>query len=247
MKRLNATAAGVIAMASLLLPGQSMGQTSGYQAPTSALQSTSLPERKELTPEEIEANGEKTVIIHFMTTVTPVSALSLVILIQGYYKDGYRNFVIPIQTGGGSVSSALYAYETLTRMPISISTVAVGDVDSSGVALFCIGKKRYASPSSSFLFHPMSGSMNPNHRAQEAAQRKIDNMSTWFDNVTEKCIGKVPEAWDLDRRDYRVLSEEASEVGLVNSGADYFEDIGPIGDVTYMYPYLYAPGGYTPQ
>ena len=56
--------------------------------------------------------------------------------------------------------------------------------------------------------------------------------------VHTDCFGEPPEAWDLERRDYRVMTDEASEVGLVNAGADYFEGVGDIGDVAYI---TYAP------
>jgi|GEM_PF-2844683 len=191
-----------------------------------------------LTSEQIAANGEKTVIIHFISGVTYWTGLQLVVMVQEYYKNGYRKFLMPIQTIGGDVLSSMHAYETLSRMPIEFTTVATGNVDSAGVFLYCIGQKRYASPGASFLFHPISGSLNPNRRGEEAAERQIESVNQWVSTVHTDCFGEPPEAWDLERRDYRVMTDEASEVGLVNAGADYFEGVGDIGDVAYI---TYAP------
>jgi len=200
-----------------------------------------IPEGEDLTAEEIAANADKTIIIHFMADVSYWSGLQLVIMVQDYYRDGYRKFVMPIQTAGGTVASAMYAYETLSRMPIEFSTVAMGDVDSSGIMLYCLGQKRYASPAATFLFHPMSGTVNSNRRGQEAAERQIENLNVWTDTVNKDCFGEIPESWDLERQDYRVLAKEASEVGLVNAGEDYFAEIGPIGGVSYVYPIFFPP------
>lgn len=244
MKRIGGKAFAFALMAGMAFGGNAFAQSvtgsaagGGYYGGNAA--------REKLTPEEIEANGEKTVIINFMSDVNYWSALQLVVQVQGYYRDGYRKFVIPIQTAGGAVASAMYAYETISRMPITITTVALGDVDSSGVYLYCMGEKRYAAPGATFLFHPMNGSLNPNRRGQEAAERRIENLTVWSDGVNKACFGEVPDAWDLERRDYRVLADEAGEVGLVNAGSDYFEGIEPIGDVTYVTPTFYPSQQYS--
>jgi len=199
------------------------------------------------TPEQIEKNAAKTVIIHYVTTVSYASILTLVYQIQGYFRAGYRKFVIPMHTGGGSVDAAHYGFETLSRMPIDITTVAVGPVDSAGVWLYCLGGKRYAAPGSSFLFHPIVGNLSHDRRSQEAAQRMIDNRTDWVEGVNEACFGGAPDSWDLERRDYRLPVDEAREVGLVNAGSDYFDTIESVGAVIYIPPTYYSPGSYKPQ
>jgi len=227
-----------VVVCALLAGGGAMAQTGADERPQTLSSIGEFPGNGPLTPEQIEANGEKSVILHFASNVTYWSTLQLVVLLQDYYRQGYRRFVLPIQTSGGSVNSAMYAYGVLKDMPVEITTVAVGYVDSAGVALYCLGDRRYAVPGSSFLFHPMSGSLTPDRRGQEAVERQIDNLSDWLEKVNDDCFGETPEAWDLDRRDYRVLAEEAREVGLVNADGSYFDDIDPIGVIAYVQPHF---------
>ena len=242
MKTLSASLlAGAFALS---LASPAFAQSYGaYGSGSSAL---SLQERP-LTPEEIEQNGKETVIVHFMGGVSSMTTLQLIVSVQDYFRKGYRDFIIPIQTNGGSVYAAMYAYETLKRMPITISTMAVGNVDSAGIFLFCLGEKRYAAPESSFLFHPMSGAMNVDMRRQEAAKVALDNLISWSNGLYEDCFSGTREEWDLERQDYRLSAVEAGEVGLVNSGADYFQDVETVGEVSYVMPFYYAQSSTYPS
>jgi len=226
-------------LAALALGGPASAQ-SGMPLTSPGTVYTMVPNSPDETAEQRTANAEETVIIHFTGNVTYLSALQLVVMVQEYFRRGYRKFVMPIQTGGGAVLSAMYAHETLSRMPIEFSTVAIGNVDSSGVYLYCLGDKRYAAPGASFLFHPMRGMIDSNRRGQEAAEREVESLNTWSDGVIKGCFGEKPEEWDLERRDYRVTTGEASAVGLVNAGSDYFEDMGPLGEISYVYPIFLA-------
>jgi len=237
-----ARATTTTALCALLLCGEARAQGASATATDGQFPAFSdiarSPGAESLTPEQVEANGEKTVIVHFMSSVTYWSALQLVILVQDHYRQGYRRFVLPIQTSGGSVFSAMYAYGVLKDMPVEITTVAVGYVDSAGIVLYCLGNRRHAAPGASFLFHPMSGSLTPDRRGQEAVERQIDDIKAWRETVNDDCFGATPEEWDLDRRDYRVLADEAREVGLVNADGSYFDDIDPIGVIAYVQPHF---------
>jgi len=226
---------GILGAALAAMAGTAYAQSSGIQSRTGGSYSM-VPDAPAETPEQSAANAGESVIIHFTGDVTYVSTLQLVVMVQEYYRRGYRRFVMPIQTRGGDVNSAMFAYETLSRMPIEFSTAAIGPVDSAGIFLYCLGDKRYAMPGASFLFHPMSGTVDTNRRGQEAAERQVESLNAWISSAERACFGKAPEEWDLERRDYRVTTEEASKVGLVNAGSDYFENVDPLGEVSYIYP-----------
>lgn len=234
------------ALAALTLAGPAGAQTGtyGYGGMNSAGSSvySLVPDIPSETAEEKAANADESVIIHFNSSIFGTSTLQLVIMVQEYYRRGYRKFVLSIQTGGGSINSAMYAYETLSRMPVEFTTVAMGHVDSAGIYLYCLGDKRYASPGSTFLFHPMNGTINSNRREQEANERQIDSIKDWGEGVTRDCFGETPEDWDLERRDYRATLEDAVEVGIVNAGSDYFEAVETVGEVSYVYPVVFYSG-----
>ncbi len=227
--------------AALLPQGTVRAQSAaGTTGVTSSTFYSMVPSTGDTTAEERAANAEKTVVVNFTSFISSASSLQLVVLVQDHYRRGYRKFLIPMQTAGGSVYGAMYAYEALSAMPIEIATVAMGNVDSAGIYLYCLGDRRYATPGSSFLFHPIQGAMTPNRREQEATERMIEAMVDWTHKVNRDCFGDTPEEWDLDRRDYRVMMDEATEVGLVNAGSDYFEAVSDLGSVTYTFPTYYS-------
>jgi ATP-dependent protease ClpP protease subunit len=132
-------------------------------------------------------------------------------------------------------------------MPVKIDTVAMGNVDSAGILIYCIGEKRHVVPGSSFLFHPMvTRGISQSRRSEEAASRSIESMNTWIDGVFEDCFGGMPTEWDIDRRDYRALASEATEIGLANAGPDFMADGAPVGAVSFISPQAYG-GNYIAQ
>ena len=239
--------AGALALAALVTAGEAGAQeTEGSggatAAPGAAGQGVVSPfMERHPTPEQIAANRDRTVIVHFSTYVTNSTMLSLVYTVQSYFRLGYRSFVIPMKSPGGDPDSALYAYEMLTALPVEIATVAAGPVDSAAIILFCMGDRRYAAPGSSFLFHPMRSLFtSQDMRNQEAMQRSIDATTGWIEAINEDCFGGAPGTWDLERRDFRVLVDEAREVGMVNAEGSWFDGVGTLGSISYIPPY-YPP------
>ena len=62
---------------------------------------------------------------------------------------------ILLSSTGGDTSSAFAAYNLLRHLPIEVTMVNVGNVDSAAVVLFCAGKNRYSlpGPATRFLIH----------------------------------------------------------------------------------------------
>ena len=58
-----------------------------------------------------------------------------------------------LSTPGGSVDTAITAYNVLRGMPFHLVTHNVGRVESLGNVLFLAGEERYACPNASFMFH----------------------------------------------------------------------------------------------
>jgi len=62
--------------------------------------------------------------------------------------------IISITTPGGDIDCGLGIYDTLKVSQAPIYTVAVGQVMSMGVPIFCAGAKRYSLEHTYFLIHP---------------------------------------------------------------------------------------------
>lgn len=85
---------------------------------------------------------------------------------------------------GGEVNSGIVLYNFLCALPVEITMHNMGAVDSIGNVIFSAGKKRYAAPHSSFLFHGITmgiakdsrlspNQLNEMRSSLEADQRKI--------------------------------------------------------------------------
>jgi ATP-dependent protease ClpP protease subunit len=68
-------------------------------------------------------------------------------------NHGTETVYLMLSTPGGSVDSAIAAYNLLRGMPFRLITHNVGSVDSMGNVLFLAGEERYACSNSSFMFH----------------------------------------------------------------------------------------------
>jgi ATP-dependent protease ClpP protease subunit len=61
-----------------------------------------------------------------------------------------------ISSGGGNVSEGLNIAAFMKSLPVEITTHNIGQTDSIANVIFAAGAKRYATQSSSFLFHGVS-------------------------------------------------------------------------------------------
>jgi ATP-dependent protease ClpP protease subunit len=71
-------------------------------------------------------------------------------------KNNWDRLRLMISSGGGNVAAAFGAYNELRGMPIEIHTINTGATDSAALMIFMTGKKRYATPTSAFLFHQLT-------------------------------------------------------------------------------------------
>jgi ATP-dependent protease ClpP protease subunit len=78
---------------------------------------------------------------------------NLVALVQQAVGLQGKSVTICLTSNGGAPDQALYAYETLSALPIDVHTHAIGSVQSAGMILFMCGQRRTASPGANFLFH----------------------------------------------------------------------------------------------
>jgi ATP-dependent protease ClpP protease subunit len=97
--------------------------------------------------------GSKSYFLGFNHELDRQSVSNLIALAQQALSLRAKSVTICISSTGGALEQALYAFEILTALPISICTHAVGPVHSAAVPLFLSGTRRTASPGANFLFH----------------------------------------------------------------------------------------------
>ena len=155
-------------------------------------------------------------------------AISLVNTVQDFYTQGYRRFHLFMTSEGGDVRAAMFAYETLKAMPITLSATAVGPIDSAAVHLYCAASERYAAPRVTFMFHPMYNQRNISTRSTSSIDVMNAAYKGWSDDVFSACFGGMPKEWDIDREDYRAEFGEARKIGLVNADGDVYATLGDV-------------------
>jgi ATP-dependent protease ClpP protease subunit len=81
------------------------------------------------------------------------SAANLVALLQQAVTLQAKSATICISSNGGASDQALYVYDIIKALPITVNTHAISSVQSAALIVFMAGQRRTASPGANFLFH----------------------------------------------------------------------------------------------
>lgn len=108
--------------------------------------STPQPAQPPQTIDEVYINfcGE----INYQTVNNLMQTFSQLVTVHATKKVYFS-----ISSPGGQVDAGVALYNFLISIPIEIHTYNMGSIDSIANMIFIAGKKRYAMPSSTFLFH----------------------------------------------------------------------------------------------
>jgi ATP-dependent protease ClpP protease subunit len=94
----------------------------------------------------------ETVYVSFSGEISPHTTESLLAVMANCVNQQVKTVYL-VSTPGGNVMNGMNLYNVLRGMPFELITHNVGNVDSIGNAIFLAGKKRYACPHSTFMFH----------------------------------------------------------------------------------------------
>ena len=95
----------------------------------------------------------ETVYVSFSAEISAHTTESLLAVMANCANQKVKAVYLMLSTPGGNVMNGLNVYNVLRGMPFELITHNVGNVDSIGNAIFLAGKKRYACPHSTFMFH----------------------------------------------------------------------------------------------
>ena len=138
-------------------------------------------------------------------------------------NTGAECVYLMLSSPGGSVESAIAAYNLLRGLPFRLVTHNVGSVDSMGNVLFLAGEERYACPDSSFMFHGVGFNVNLKMRfdlrslrekmdSVEGDQRKIASIIADRTRLTREEIDELFLEAVTRQPDYAVRHGIAHEV-----------------------------------
>ena len=160
-----------------------------------------------------------TMVINFLGPVTSFSMAEIVRGAQDAVLVGADEVQINISSGGGRVYAARFAVNVLRSLPIRITTVAMSDVGSSAVALFCAGEERYVAPGASVFLHQLTRFAERSVKTARAQEREDEIVRGWYDNMLGQCLAdraSMSEIEVYNERDLILDDADILRLGMAN-------------------------------
>ena len=159
-----------------------------------------------------------------------------VIFITGTVEDQMANLIVAqllfleaenpdkdinlyINSPGGSVTSGLSIYDTMTYIKPDISTLCIGQACSMGAVLLAGGSKgkRFALPNSRIMIHqPMGGFQGQATDIEIQAKEMLKIRTKLNEILSNHCGQSLDKISEDTERDYFMSGEEACEYGLID-------------------------------
>ncbi len=134
-----------------------------------------------------------------------------------------KKIYLLINSQGGilQLGNSIYEIVKTSFNDIPIITYNLGIVDSSAVAIFCMGQERYALPNSRFIIHEAVAEVKGElKRVKEAVESTDDATKKLISILSETC--QKPSRTikrDISRHKY-LSAEKAKEYGLIDEIKD---------------------------
>ena len=170
-------------------------------------------------PAQPPARKGGTMIVNFLGPVTSASMAEIVRAAQDAVLVGADEIQISISSGGGRVYAARFAVNALRALPIKVTTVAMSDVGSSAVALFCAGEERIIAPGASLFLHQLTRFAERSVKTAAAQEREDEIVRDWYDSMLSGCLSDrdmMSQIEVYNTRDLILDSADALRLGMAN-------------------------------
>ena len=130
-----------------------------------------------------------------------------------------KDINIYINSPGGSITSGMSIYDTMTYIKPDISTLCIGQAASMGAILLAGGTsgKRFALPNSRIMIHQPLGGFQGQASDFEIHAKEILSMKKKLNEILAFHTGKEVDQLEKDtERDNFMNGEEAKEYGLID-------------------------------
>ncbi len=134
-------------------------------------------------------------------------------------EDPDKDINLYINSPGGSVTSALGIYDTMTFIKPKVSTICMGQAASAAAILLAAGEKgkRFALPHARVLIHQPHGGAEGQSTDIEIAAREVQRIRDLLDDILAEKTGQPKEKITADTdRDFIMSADEAVEYGIVD-------------------------------
>jgi ATP-dependent protease ClpP protease subunit len=125
------------------------------------------------------------------------SAANLLALAQQAVNLKAKSITLCLTSNGGNADQALYVFGVLSALSIPVYTHAIGAVQSAAMIVFMCGKRRTASPGTTFLFHDSVcniGAPTPLRLEDLVGQAKaVEHNDKWSQQLIGEILNRPPE------------------------------------------------------
>lgn len=171
-----------------------------------------------------EGQRAKPYVLSFTADVSPPTAQALLAAVASQLMQGFNDLHLLISTTGGRVADGLTIYNVLRALPINVTTYNVGTVSSIGNVVFLAGEKRYATKSSSFMFHGVGFDIERARFEEKDLNAKLaglqNDQSLIADVITRHTKISKEQARELFLTAAFVPAAEAQRRGIVDEVRD---------------------------
>lgn len=106
-------------------------------------------------------NLGQTIYINYYDAINAAKAKAfMAVCAEAIQKLKPASIYLCLSSPGGEVAAGITLYNFLRALPIKLITHNTGSVDSIATVIFLAGEERYATPSSTFLFHGVQSNFN---------------------------------------------------------------------------------------
>ncbi|WP_028307678.1 ATP-dependent Clp endopeptidase proteolytic subunit ClpP [Desulfitibacter alkalitolerans] len=134
-------------------------------------------------------------------------------------EDPEKDIHLYINSPGGSITSGMAIFDTMTYIKPDVQTICVGLAASMGAFLLAAGTKgkRFALANSEIMIHqPLGGTQGQAVDIEIHAKRIIrirQRLNSILADITKKSIEQIEKDTD---RDYFMTAEEARDYGIID-------------------------------
>jgi ATP-dependent protease ClpP protease subunit len=116
------------------------------------------------------------VYVSFSSEINQTTTEGLLAVMANCANAQAKQVYLLFSTGGGKVISGFNLYNVLKGMPFELVIHNVGSVNSVGNVVFLASNKRYASPSSTFMFHGVGFDVEKQRFQERELQEKLSSL-----------------------------------------------------------------------
>ncbi|MCB9899130.1 MAG: ATP-dependent Clp protease proteolytic subunit [Planctomycetes bacterium] len=92
-------------------------------------------------------------------------------------NKGVGTIYVLLSTPGGSVTNGIHIYNVLRALPSKVIMHNVAAVNSIGNVIFLAGEERYASPSTTFMYHGVGFDVQGARFEERMLRERLDSIS----------------------------------------------------------------------